>query len=206
MTTYVPVPDGDIDQDSPGTQPLFTALRDNPIAIAEGATIAPYNHYAWHPYNGTNVGDGATGLIYDFAVSGAVTLITSPDFVDGYEYRFMFDMLSSSVTNFTVNLWRETAGAYAGATDLMSGITAGTSLLRGFVEILQPRRISNWCNVVPVDLFAQVASTNAVNTGAIPTVVKVSHTTAQKILRAQFSKGLLGGGRVYMHKRLGLYP
>ena len=41
MTTYTDIPDGDVDQDSPVTQPLLTALRDNPIAIAEGAAGAP---------------------------------------------------------------------------------------------------------------------------------------------------------------------
>lgn len=41
MTTYSAIPDGDIDQDSPITQPLMTALRDNPIAVTEGATGAP---------------------------------------------------------------------------------------------------------------------------------------------------------------------
>ena len=40
-TTYVAIPNGDIDQDSPLTQPLLTALRDNPIAITEGASGAP---------------------------------------------------------------------------------------------------------------------------------------------------------------------
>lgn len=41
MTSYVAIPNGDIDQDSPITQPLMTALRDNPIAIAEGDDTAP---------------------------------------------------------------------------------------------------------------------------------------------------------------------
>lgn len=41
MTSYVAIPNGDVDQDSPVTQPLMTALRDNPIAIAEGASGAP---------------------------------------------------------------------------------------------------------------------------------------------------------------------
>lgn len=35
MTTYTTIPNTDIDQDSPVTQPLMTALRDNPLAIAE---------------------------------------------------------------------------------------------------------------------------------------------------------------------------
>ena len=41
MTTYVAIPNGDIDQDSPVTQPLMTALRDNPLAMFEGDATAP---------------------------------------------------------------------------------------------------------------------------------------------------------------------
>ena len=41
MTTYTSIPNADIDQDSPVTQTLMTALRDNPIAITEGASGAP---------------------------------------------------------------------------------------------------------------------------------------------------------------------
>jgi len=41
MTTYTTIPDGDIDQDSPVTQPLMTALRDNVLAIQEGDASAP---------------------------------------------------------------------------------------------------------------------------------------------------------------------
>lgn len=41
MTSYTAIPNGDIDQDSPITQPLMTALRDNPLAIAEGDATAP---------------------------------------------------------------------------------------------------------------------------------------------------------------------
>jgi len=41
MTTYTAIADTDIDADSPGTAALFTLLRDNPIAITEGAAGAP---------------------------------------------------------------------------------------------------------------------------------------------------------------------
>ena len=41
MTTYTTITNAEIDQDSPVTQPLMTALRDNPIAIAEGSSGAP---------------------------------------------------------------------------------------------------------------------------------------------------------------------
>lgn len=41
MTAYVPIPNTDVDQDSPITVALMTALRDNPTAITEGASGSP---------------------------------------------------------------------------------------------------------------------------------------------------------------------
>ncbi len=41
MPTYTAIPDGDVDAESPGTTTLITLLRDNPIAITEGAAGAP---------------------------------------------------------------------------------------------------------------------------------------------------------------------
>lgn len=41
MTSYVAIADSEIDPESPGTTTLFTKLRDNPIAITEGASGAP---------------------------------------------------------------------------------------------------------------------------------------------------------------------
>jgi hypothetical protein len=41
MTVYTAVADSDIDPESAGTTTLFTRLRDNPIAITEGASGAP---------------------------------------------------------------------------------------------------------------------------------------------------------------------
>lgn len=41
MTAYTTITNAEVDQDSPVTQPLMTALRDNPLAIAEGDATAP---------------------------------------------------------------------------------------------------------------------------------------------------------------------
>ncbi len=41
MTIYTGITNGQIDQDSPITQSLLTALRDDPLAIIEGSTGAP---------------------------------------------------------------------------------------------------------------------------------------------------------------------
>jgi hypothetical protein len=42
MTTYSTIADADIDQDSPITQTLMTALRDNVLAIQQGDSTAPH--------------------------------------------------------------------------------------------------------------------------------------------------------------------
>ncbi len=41
MTSYTAIPDADIDAESPVTETLLTLIRDNPIAITEGASGAP---------------------------------------------------------------------------------------------------------------------------------------------------------------------
>lgn len=41
MATYTTITDGQVDEESPITTSLMTALRDNPTAIAEGASGAP---------------------------------------------------------------------------------------------------------------------------------------------------------------------
>jgi len=41
VTTYTSIANNEIDADSPTTDTLFTRLRDNPIAIAEGSSGAP---------------------------------------------------------------------------------------------------------------------------------------------------------------------
>lgn len=41
MTAFVAIPNGDIDQDSPVTQELMTALRDNLLSVVEDDASAP---------------------------------------------------------------------------------------------------------------------------------------------------------------------
>ena len=86
MTTYTTLSNALV---AVGAKPFATtvqAFRDNPIAIAEGDVSAPVNSPAWHPYNMVTANDGATGVFYDFAVNGAQATITTPTFVDGYDY------------------------------------------------------------------------------------------------------------------------
>lgn len=69
MTTYTAIPNSDIDRDSPITEPLMTLLRDNPIAITEGATGAPR---ILSPALDLTYAAGSTSL----SVGGSATILT----------------------------------------------------------------------------------------------------------------------------------
>jgi len=69
MVAYTEIPDTDVDPESPLTTTLFTRLRDNPKAIAEGSSGAPRVSSKAQDNNAnnffTNFGDGSDGaLIY----------------------------------------------------------------------------------------------------------------------------------------------
>jgi hypothetical protein len=140
----------------------------------------------WAPYN------GGTGVIYDFAVNGTVATVTSPDFEDGYEYAFIFDRVSGSsgaATNFLVNFWRETDGAYAGTQTLYTGGPAADfSWISLYVKA--PRVNSKFHTFTDLNGSRQEPNSgmvNAINVGYGAIANGLSHAVSQKLLRAQFS-------------------
>lgn len=60
MTTYTAIANTEIDPESPVTSDLMTKLRDNPIAMAEGASGAPTMEVAWHHLETLQPGSDAT--------------------------------------------------------------------------------------------------------------------------------------------------
>ncbi|HCZ00185.1 MAG: hypothetical protein A3D16_12110 [Rhodobacterales bacterium RIFCSPHIGHO2_02_FULL_62_130] len=194
-TAYTGIPNGDIDQDSPVTQELITALRDDPIAIAEGAIGAPVTAAGWHPYNSTLNGTG-DGKFYDFAVHGAVASIETPAFADGYEYMIIFDDLKKAGTgvDFRIELYRDTAAAYSSAFVLLSPV----STVNGKIELPQVRR-SMGAHVIISDVTG-VTSTTPVAGGGIATVF--AHSAAQKIGKARVSFTTnTSAGKLYLYRR-----
>ena len=85
MTTYTTIPNSDIDQDSPVTQPLMTALRDNPIAITEGSSGAPKIADAALGTTDTNTGRNWVLARNARATAGAIGTytITSGSYTEG---------------------------------------------------------------------------------------------------------------------------
>ena len=138
MTTFTTISNAAVAVGAIPSSATVQAFRDNPLAIAEGASGAPVLSSGWHPYNKVTIGDAATGIIYDSAVNGAVADITTPDFADGWEYKIVARLLghgSGSARSLTVS-------GYDG-TNYRAFITTATftsSLPIGFdAEFMSPR-------------------------------------------------------------------
>ena len=94
---WVNIPDTDVDQDSPVTVALMTALRDNVQGAIQVNSGAPVPYSSWHPYNKVTIGDSNDGVYWDHSVNGNTQTIQSPTFVDGFEYaQVLFDLRSST--------------------------------------------------------------------------------------------------------------
>ena len=200
MATHRTVLSAETDPYAPIVAALMKALASNPVAIAEGSSGAPYIAAGWHPYDGVNIGDGADGVIYDFAVDGAVASVETPNFVDGYEYYITYNGIvpTSGTPDFLVEFYRETSAAYAAPSSIATTITASFAQI-GYVGPFAPRVTSN------IFLFAKNNETSGSNAtfSSTETLAGVRSGTAQKILKARLSvtSSTIGGGIIRMFKR-----
>lgn len=205
MTSYTTISNALV---AVGAKPFATtvqAFRDNPIAIAEADSTAPVNQTVWHPYNKVTVGDANDGRIYNFATDGTVASVVSPDFADGYEYRFRVNRLShdsAGSTTLQIELFLTTTAAYGPAL-IISSSQASSFNFSGYVEVLQPRETLVWTPVRAV--IAPSGATG--NSAALVTDTFSVHTTAQKRTRARisFSVGSIDLGQIYMDRRRVIY-
>lgn len=187
MTTWTNISNAAVAVGGIPSSTTVTALRDNPSAIAESANGAPVVASGWHPYDKVSVGDGKAGVIYDFAVNGAVTTVTSPDFEDGYEYRF-FGYFEPDAT---FQLFRETSADWVST-------GSGISVAYWFdVTVLIPR-ISKPYHLV-LGGYGRGGTAAAVNvTATFPNFSSVTN----KMLRARLSSGTPStGGKIWMFRR-----
>jgi len=129
LTSYTDLPNAAVQAGGRPRGSTITALRDNPIAIAEGDTTAVVNSPAWHPYNMVKANDGNTGKFWDFAINGLTTTITTPAFVDGYDY--MVRWVGASHNNGAAQSFRVGGAA-------ISGTVSNAVTFTGFLEILMP--------------------------------------------------------------------
>lgn len=205
MTTWLEIANGDIDQDSPVTQPLMTGLRDNVRAAAEGSSGAPVLSVGWHPYDKADTDGVEVGDVYDFSDDGAVASVESPTFEDGYEYAFVIDGVSSSgaATEFRISLYRDTDAAYFTDQAILSGFTAATEVMQGIIQVEWPR-ISKYVHgtkwISEGHVFRVDSGTVTVSSGLD---TQFSDATKQTVSKARFSfdTGNLDAGTIRMLRR-----
>lgn len=205
MTTYREIAATEDDPEKPITSQLAKAWTDNLLAGLEGDPTAPVNAGNWHPYNKTMNNGSETGRIWSMAVDGAVATITTPNFVDGWDYAFLFDkVLASGSATLNVNMYRETGAAYAGvAATAVSPTTAAA--ITGLMEFIGPRLVRN-AHFTTGTLIAQAVADATVGVGVMQSgAAGARHATAQKILRMQFSVPGFNfqgtGAAIYMLRR-----
>lgn len=194
MTVYNATLDTQIDPDAPATSLLMYQMRDNPIAMADGAVGAPYTAAGWHPYDGVSIGDGADGVIYDFAVNGSVASVETPDFINGYEYLILFRNINQPASNTFIEWYCETSAAWS------TPFLFGGGQIDALIEVLAPRMTSR-----TMFFRAKAVNQGGGNTSSSPTadLSFLSMGTAQKVLKARFDAGTstFSGGKIYMYKR-----
>lgn len=197
MTTYTTISGALV---AVGAKPFATtiqALRDNPLAIAEGTSGSPVTAAGWHPYDSTVNGTG-DGKIYDFAVSGAVSSVETPNFDAGYEYMFVFEGVTTSggSTSIRAELYRSAAAAYAA----VFAITPATSATYSGIVMMPLAQRTLKLHYIDARLDAEATNATATATGLLGVV---KHTTATAIGKARFTPAgsTFGAGKIFMYRR-----
>jgi len=199
MTTWTTISNAAVAVGGIPSSSTVTALRDNPSAVAEASTGAPVVFAGWHPYDKVSVGDGKTGLFYDFSVTGAVGSIVTPDFEDGYEYRLVALDLSHSNTlgSSTLRLesYKQTNATYRFTIDTTS---ASSSVFFGMQAEFHLPRVASVGHLIMVLAHGGSTYTQQVNLST-----EMYLTPAQKLLRARliFSTGNVDAGKAYLFRR-----
>jgi hypothetical protein len=114
MTTYQTIPDVDIESGSPLTEDLVTLLRDNPIAMAEGASGAPKLALPWRM--------GSSSLV-----------VTDTEAFGGALVYFTGHNASGSARDVTIELSDDSAATYE--TALVVQNVANSTDVQGFVFV-----------------------------------------------------------------------
>lgn len=104
MASYVAINNSEIDPDSPITADLMTKLRDNPLAISEGATGAPL-------ISGALVKITATTEIGSFIFARGSSTINYGDSVAGSALLYAGGLSSATAT-----------ATFSGSTPILQGV------------------------------------------------------------------------------------
>lgn len=195
MTDHIEILDSQIEPDAPLTAGLAAQLRDNPIAMADGADGAPNITTNWVDAN-----DGVP--VYDSAVDGGVAEIVIPWDADSrFEYQIRLEEFGTSATaSLSLQLWYETSAAWSAGISVTGG-WASSGKPSGVFRVLRSN-ISHFAHICEYDYYGTAGTSFASFTRDL---YIVKHATAQQItkIRLAFSGGsAITLGKVYLEKRM----
>jgi hypothetical protein len=195
MTTWTSISNAAVAVGGIPSSSTVTALRDNPSAIAEAASGAPIVVSGWHPIDKVTIGDGKTGLIYDWAINGTVANVTTPDFEDGWEYRIVGHMLTSSflgTVRLQVSAFFEIDAVYR---RLAFGTDTANNASFGCDVVIPMPRLATQVHPVLGDMFVNNAVAMAFDAPYDATIQKLTRA------RISFTSGNINSGKVYLFRR-----
>lgn len=183
-----------------GTSNHFERWFRNPVAITQGSPGSPYEFSTWRPYDSTMNGDGKTGVLYDHAVHGTVSQITSPIFEPGWDYRFVLDALLNQGLRAAVN-----NGAWRPATDITT-TTGGANRINGMLEMIAPMRGGWYSEISGYAHRDDTGGENIWGTPAPMATYRMRNTGKPPVSQVQFSGGTsFSAGRALMFRRRSLF-
>jgi hypothetical protein len=175
-----------------------TALRDNPVAIVEGAPGAPIIRREWHPWNAAVYGS-ETGLIYDRSVDGDVSIVETPVFEVGYEYKLYVQRFRPVSSGASLQLsWRRTGESY----QAWIGISAvGTGSRIGVLFEMPNATKPALDHIFPLYGFDYTDTSGIGFSGASSLIDRKTSSGSVDRARVRFSAGDIQEGRVHLFRR-----
>lgn len=155
----------------------------------------------WYPYDKTNDSDSShSGLIYDFSTHGVMSEIESPNFEDGWEYRFRLHLLSHNAVGgatLVLRLWREADSAWSSDANIYGSMGAGLEVSGQFIAH-DPRFAA-----IGHSVSGHVYRSDLIAVGSANSFDFYFAYNTQKIgkIKIQLSSGGFDSGTVWMDRR-----
>lgn len=202
MTSYIEITDGETDPGAPGTSELWKKWRDNPIAMAEGATGAPLIRAAgFVPHGWQKFNDGGGAVLWDYASDGAVASVETPQFEDGYEYLInCHNLRGSSSGTLYVDIFAQTYASYL--TSVMTTALYNAGGMWGLFSIPAPSLVKTLHAVHCPFGFYDFTGTWQIQPGKVGAIYTSTPQTIGKArIRASAS---FNQGTISLYKRPGI--
>lgn len=170
--------------------------------FATGQVGAQFDFSGWRPYDADEVGDSATGLLFEGGVSPNISSIVTPVFDGGWDYLFLLDRVRASGTSSTTDYLRIESESSGWSDTAQSGFSRQTpsALNTGYVMLPSPYAIKRQ-QFIFAALTKETHANNMMNPMDYSSRVH-SLNTAQRRTRLQLSTtNTWNTGKFYLLRR-----